>query len=92
MPDYQFTFTVQGITPQRATAIRDKLAQRLGDDQIQVQTIGFSRTTNTYRVIGVDTTDKTVFEQTVEAVDQAAATQQVVGSSTTKVVATVDQQ
>jgi hypothetical protein len=87
VPDYQFTFTVQDITPQRATAIRDRLSQRLNDDNVQVQNLGFARRTTRYRIVGVDTADKTTFDQTTEAVDQDTAIQQIVGTSTTRVVA-----
>jgi len=89
MPDYQFTFTVLNISPQKATAIRDRLADKLNDDVVTVQSLGFSRTTATYRVIGVDTANSAVFDESTEATDKQAAAQQVVGSSTTKVVALV---
>lgn len=89
MPDYQFSFTVLNISPQKATAIRDRLASRLSDDAVNVQSLGFSRTTATYRVVGVDTADSTVFDESTEATDKQTAAQQVVGSSSTKVVAMV---
>lgn len=89
MPDYQFSFTVPNITAQRATAIRDKIAQRLGEDSVTVTALAMARTTETYRVIGVDTADSQVFDETVEATDKQAATDQVVGAITTRVVAMV---
>ena len=89
MPDYQFTFTVPNITAQRATAIRDRIAQRLGEESVEVTALAMARTTETYRVIGVDTADSTVFDETVEAADRQSARDQVVGSSSTMVVAMV---
>ena len=38
MPDYQFTFTVLNISPQKATAIRDRLADKLNDDVVLAKT------------------------------------------------------
>jgi hypothetical protein len=87
MPDYSFTFQVRSITPQRATAIRDKLAQRLADTDITIINVNFARNTTTYKVIGVDTNTSEVFEDTIEATDPQDAEQQAIGTSTTKVVA-----
>jgi hypothetical protein len=89
MPDFQFTFVVVGISPQKATAIRDRIAGRLQEDEEVVLTASFTRTTSSYRVIGVDTATSEIFDERVEAADRAAAEGAVVGSSSTRVVATV---
>lgn len=89
MPDYQFTFTVPGITAQKATAIRDGIAQRLGEDLVTVTALTMARTTSSFRVLGVDTATSQVFDEKVEAADRQSARDLVVGSSSTMVVAMV---
>ena len=87
MPDYVFTFEVQGITAQKATAIRDRLVARLGEDNVVVGGYGMAQTTNGYRVCGVDTASSAVFDETVEATDADAARTQ--AQTGTRVVAHV---
>jgi hypothetical protein len=89
MPDYEFKFTIQNISAQKATAIRDRIAARLHEDEEVILTAGMARTTTTYRVVGVDTADGVVFDDYVEATSKADAVDQVIGSSTTMKVALV---
>lgn len=88
MPDYQFTFIVRGISPQKAGAIGQRIQQRLTDDAVDVAAVNTARTTATYRIVSVDTQTKQVFDETVEASDEQAARDLV--QTATRVVATVD--
>ena len=91
MPDFQFTFTIQGISTQRATAIRDKITQRLGEEDVTVTAVNSAQRTRPVRVIGVDTATGTVFDQTVEATSRQDAEDQARAVSATRVVAWVMQ-
>lgn len=73
MPDYTFTFQVQGISAQRATGIRDRMAQRLGDDQVSVRSVNMVRDTYSFRVIGVNVSTRETVDETVEALDADSA-------------------
>jgi hypothetical protein len=89
LPDYQFTFAVHDITPQKATVIRDRLNTKLGEEQVTVTTSTMAQTTSLFRVIGVDTNTREVFDQTTEATDKDTAAQQVIGTNPDRIVALV---
>jgi hypothetical protein len=89
MPDFTFTFTVRGIGAQRAQAIQDRLTQRLSDDQIEAQSSALVRITAPYRVVGVDTDTRQVFDETVDAVSEQDAKDQVTAADASRVVALV---
>ena len=91
MPTFQFMFTVADITPQKATAIQTKIEDRLSEDEIVVVSRGHGRTTQPYRVIGVDVTTREVFDETFEASDKQAAEDQATTGHPDRVVAAVRQ-
>lgn len=83
-------FRVDVDSTQKLTALREKLAAELADDpDVSLIDTNSACDTQTFRVIGVDTSTKEPFNVTVEATDKDDATAQVVGSSKTKIVAEV---
>jgi len=87
MPDYTFTFTVRGITPQKAGAIGTRIQQKLTDDEIDVSAVNTARITIPFHVVSVDTDTKEVHEDVIEATDEQDARDQV--ESSTRVVAMI---
>lgn len=62
------TYRIDTSSIQKATALRDKLAELLnGDEEVAVVHQGSSQVTDTYEVIGVDTATKQPFRELVEA-------------------------
>lgn len=87
------TFGVDVSSVQKATALRDKTAAWLDEDEdVTVTTQSMAPHGRPFFVAGVDTNTKEPFKERVEAADEQAATKQVVGTSKTRVVAVVQPQ
>lgn len=89
MPDFTFSFTVRGITQQRATTIGTRIEQRLGEDNVDVSGVNVARITIPFRVLSVDIGTREVFDEIVETTSEQAARSQV--ESATRVVAKIGQ-
>lgn len=90
MTRHTLTFAIEAPSIQKATALRDKLAEALtGDEDVTLLNKAVAQDTQSYRVLGVDTSAKAAFDEVVEAADEDAARAEIVGSSTTKIVAQV---
>jgi hypothetical protein len=84
------TFRIDTTSTQKATALRDKCADYLAeDDQVTVIHAGMAQDTQTFEVVGVDTAGKKPFKERTEAKDEDEAEAKVVGGSKTMVVAEV---
>lgn len=86
MPDFAFTFTVRQITQQQAQNLQTRLTNQLTQAGASASSVWVGQVTRSFRVRGVDTTTGQVFDQTVDATDVDAATQQVTGGVATMVV------
>lgn len=79
---YDLTHRIEAETPQKATALRDKLASLLDEDEDTTLINSTSvQALTTYTVKGVDTKTSKPFEQEVEAESAELAEQQVVSKT-----------
>jgi hypothetical protein len=75
---YQLTIQVEVASSQKATALRDKLADiAQQDEDVAVLGWGASQETRTFEVIGVDLDTEEPFTEQVEAEDEEAAREQI---------------
>lgn len=87
------TFDVEVPSVQKATALRDKHAELLREDpDVTVINEAMAQRSRRYKVVGVDTSGKQPFSETVEAEDEEKAKALAIGKSQTKVVAEVTAQ
>jgi hypothetical protein len=85
---HTLTFAIDVPSTQKATALREKLAEVLAEDgDVTLVNRMSSADEQTFRVLGVDGTER--FEEQVTAKDVAAAEAKAVGSSKSKLVAIV---
>jgi hypothetical protein len=87
---HTLSFTIDTTSTQKATALRDRLADELEQDEdVTLVNKALAQDTQRFRVLGVDTSAKESFDENVDAVDEDDAKGQVVGKSKTKIVAQV---
>ena len=88
--DYILSHKIATTSSQKAAALRDQLAALLDeDDNVTVINSSMAQVTQTYDVIGVDTSSKKPFRESIEAKDEEDAEARVVGKSQSKVVSEV---
>jgi hypothetical protein len=85
---HTLTFAIDVPSTQKATALREKLAEVLAEDgDVTLVNRTSSADEQTFRVLGVDGTEP--FDVTVSAADKEAARSAVEGKGKSKVVAAV---
>ena len=88
MPAHTLTFRIEDASPQKAAALREKLAELLEEDpDVTLVNRMSSPDTQTYRVVGVNTADNQPFDERVEAKDEDDARKQ--AGTKTRVVALI---
>jgi hypothetical protein len=87
MSIYVITHEIEASSVQKATAMRDKCAAYLEDEDVRVIHSNVGAQGRRFKVVGVDVAGKAPFCEEVQAEDREAAAKQV--ASSTKVVAEV---
>lgn len=90
---YTLTYKIEVGSAQKATAVRDAVAEHIEQmDDVEVRLSSMGRSMPEWNVVGVDTTSKQPFTESVEAETEEEAKAKVEGagkSKTPKVVADV---
>lgn len=88
MTEFLLTHKIDASSIQKATALREKVSQVLGEEaEVAVISSSVGQLTQAFEVVGVDTAEKKPFTERVEAKDQHEAEEKV--ATKTKVVAEV---